>query len=292
MIVWDDGALRPAQDVRISPHDRGFLIGDGAFETFRVLGGGGVRLHAHAERLFATLCGLEITVAWSADDLAQAVAELSRANNQLDGVARLTVSAGEGGRGLDRPAPAQGRAVMTLSPTPAPRPPLCLRVDPSILRPRGNPANAMKTLASYADARFALRRARYAGADDAILLDDAGCVACATTSNVFWIAEGRVLTPALTGAVLPGVTRGAVFAAAAAAGVACAPVEAGADAMFSADAVFLANAARGVMSAATLVAENRPATPIDPDHPLLVEIARGVRASELDGRGLSWRTMD
>ncbi|MFT8418803.1 MAG: 2-keto-4-methylthiobutyrate aminotransferase, partial [Acetobacter sp.] len=39
--VWLNGALCPRDKARISPADRGFTLGDGVFETMRVVGGGG-----------------------------------------------------------------------------------------------------------------------------------------------------------------------------------------------------------------------------------------------------------
>ncbi|MFT8712698.1 MAG: 2-keto-4-methylthiobutyrate aminotransferase, partial [Komagataeibacter rhaeticus] len=37
--VWLDGRVLAASQARIDPADRGFLLGDGVFETMRVAGG-------------------------------------------------------------------------------------------------------------------------------------------------------------------------------------------------------------------------------------------------------------
>lgn len=247
-MIWDDGEIQPSQAVRVSPFDRGFLIGDGAFETLSVAEGTGVRLDRHLARLRDTLEALSVRFPWSDEEIAQGIAALSRAMGLRQGVARLTVSAGEGARGLARAANAEGRAVMSLAPPSPRRESIRLCLEPAIIRPRGNPTSAMKTLASYADARLAFEGARQAGADDAVLRDEQGFVAGATTANVFWIQAGRLITPALTGAVLPGVTRAAVLEAATAAGVPTAEREAEFREIMTADAVFLTNAARGIVT--------------------------------------------
>ena len=35
MILWLNGNLVPAEEAQIDPRDRGFLLGDGVFETIR-----------------------------------------------------------------------------------------------------------------------------------------------------------------------------------------------------------------------------------------------------------------
>lgn len=51
MIVWLNGALLDEETARIDPRDRGFLLGDGLFETILVRHGRPRLLAAHIERL-------------------------------------------------------------------------------------------------------------------------------------------------------------------------------------------------------------------------------------------------
>src|SRR5207245_7324145 len=66
---------------------------------------------------------------------------------------------------------------------------------------------ALKT-GNYLNNILALREAHEAGADDAILLDLAGRVTEGTTSNVFFVQRGVLVTPPLALGMLEGVTRG------------------------------------------------------------------------------------
>ena len=54
-LVWLDGRLLPLAQARISPLDRGFLFGDGAYEVLPVYGGRAYRFDAHLERLDRSL---------------------------------------------------------------------------------------------------------------------------------------------------------------------------------------------------------------------------------------------
>ena len=50
-----------------------------------------------------------------------------------------------------------------------------------------------------------------AGAEEALMLNSSGNIAEGTTSNVFWVHEGRIQTPPLPAGILPGVTRSTVI---------------------------------------------------------------------------------
>lgn len=70
-----------------------------------------------------------------------------------------------------------------------------------------------KTLAA------AMARAREAGAGEALLVAPDGCLLEGATSNVFCVLDGRLRTPPTDERILPGVTRSAICAIAAQAGI-------------------------------------------------------------------------
>jgi len=71
---------------------------------------------------------------------------------------------------------------------------------------------------NYLSSVLARVELRGTDADEALVRDGSGAVACAATSNVFVVDDGRLHTPALDGPVLPGVTRSVVLDLAAEAG--------------------------------------------------------------------------
>ena len=95
------------------PHDdRGLLLGDGLFETVLAVGGRLVGLSAHLDRMAAGCAALGLP------PLDRTLAE-RLTGDALTGVAapraavRLTLTAGSGGRGLDRPDASEPRLFAT-----------------------------------------------------------------------------------------------------------------------------------------------------------------------------------
>jgi len=97
--VWINGRMEPAERALLTVTDRGFQVGDGIFETIRVVGGRALELPLHASRLQASAAVLAIPLP---DDLKRcldtAIEEVCRAN-RLDGseakvAVRVTASRG------------------------------------------------------------------------------------------------------------------------------------------------------------------------------------------------------
>ena len=75
----------------------------------------------------------------------------------------------------------------------------------------------------YLDNVLALSEARAQGADDALMLNTRGTIACGSAANLFIIRDGRLETPPLGDGALPGIMRALVLSMAKQAGLA--PVE-------------------------------------------------------------------
>ena len=238
------------------PHDdRGLLLGDGLFETLLARGGALEHWEAHLARLTAgcATLGLPAPDGEAARRLCERAVEdagLSRA------AVRLTLTAGSGGRGLDRPKQTQLRMFATASASPAPVGPAGL-VTVGVRRNEHSPASRLKTL-SYLDNVLARREASggEAGGAEALMLNTAGELACAAAANLFWVRDGRLLTPALGCGVLEGVTRGLVIARARAKGMAVEEVRAGREALDGAEGLFLTNSLIGLRPVSML--DGRP----------------------------------
>lgn len=204
-----NGALLKAADARIAPGDRGFTLGDGLFETLRVRDGAILRLPAHLARLArgAEVLGLPLPATGLADAL-----EATRAANGLsDGVLRLTVTRGEGPRGVLPPARPTPTVLVTAAPMAPPAPPARLVIASGTRRNERSPLSGVKSL-NYLDNILARQEAAAAGADDAILLNTRDRVAETSIANVFAVIDGRLVTPPLADGALPGVMRAAVLA--------------------------------------------------------------------------------
>jgi branched-chain amino acid aminotransferase/4-amino-4-deoxychorismate lyase len=231
--------------------DRGLTLGDGLFETILVRDGQPVLWQEHLERMAAGCAVLALPDAplMQAADLgmrALEAADLMRGRAAL----RLTLTAGAGGRGLDRPDDLVPRLFATAAPAPMPATPARAIVS-SVRRNAGSPASRLKSL-SYLDNVLARRQARAAGADEAVMLNTDGHVACAAAANLFWLSGGMLVTPALECGVLAGLMRAAVIGRARSGGIAIIEEKAELSALAGAEAVWLTNSLVGVRPVAWL----------------------------------------
>ncbi|WP_310542445.1 aminotransferase class IV [Phenylobacterium sp.] len=226
--------------------DRGLLLGDGLFETVLARAGELVDLDAHLARM-ADGCAV---LGLPAPDPAEAEALMRRAVSEAGlatarAAVRLTLTAGPGGRGLDRPQTPKPALFATAAASPAPTALARLRIS-TVRRNEGSPASRLKTL-SYLDNVLARREAVAAGADEAVMLNGQGEIACAAAANLFWITGGAMFTPALACGVLDGIVRRRVMAA-----TAVREVAVGVETLAGAEAVFLTNSLIRVREVASL----------------------------------------
>ena len=229
----------------IPADDRGFTLGDGLFETVLARAGELVLWDAHIDRLIRGCASLGLPAPDPQSCRITAVEEIDDAG--LSGArtaVRVTWSAGPGGRGLDRPSTPVPTLVVQASPAPKPEGPARLSIV-SVRRNEATPASRLKTL-SYLDQVLARREARAMGADEALMLNARGELACCAAGNLFW-REGRVLfTPALECGVLDGIMRAVLMKRARAVGYTVREVRAMTSVLERAEAVFMTNSLVGV----------------------------------------------
>ncbi len=223
--------------------DRGFLLGDGLFETILFEAGKLHHFAAHADRMIrgCAILGLPPPEAQVIEIVALNAVRAAGLTEARAAV-RLTWTAGSGGRGLDRPDDPQPRLVVSAAPSAKPVTPARL-VTAAIRRNEGSPVSRIKSL-NYLDNVLARRAARQAGADEALMLNNRGEIAGGAAANLFWFEGDTLLTPALECGVLDGVMRGLVIDRAARLGIAVHEVTA--TDLEGATGVFLTNSLIGV----------------------------------------------
>jgi branched-chain amino acid aminotransferase len=215
-MIYLNGAIVPADFARIDPADRGFTLADGLFETLRAYAGKPFRLGDHLERLESSAEALGMPLLFDAVMIAEAVIEVLEANALTEGDAaiRITATRGTGPRGLAPPPDVKPTLLITATPY-APLPDTCSATVVGIRRNEGSPLSQMKSL-GYLDNVLAARAAAESGAEEAILLNNAGRVTGAARANLFAGIQGRLVTPPPSDGVLPGIARRVVLELAAA----------------------------------------------------------------------------
>ncbi|MGH7466652.1 MAG: aminotransferase class IV [Longimicrobiales bacterium] len=213
-VVYLDGAWLEADQARIPVTDRGFLLGDGVFETARLHRGRFFRLEQHLARLLASAELLRLPLP-STSDLVSIVHELAQRNDLGEASLRITVTRGSGGRGLSRRDAGPPTVLAILTPMPADWEARAARGwtirTSTIRRPTvaSIPAQLKGLGRSYA--LLAHFEAEDAGFDDALLLSSDGYVAEGPTWNLFWRTGSTLFTPGQASGILEGVTRGLIM---------------------------------------------------------------------------------
>lgn len=247
-LCWIDGRVVPLAEATVPVTDRAFLLADSVFDTVRTYGGRPLLLGDHLDRLRRSAAELFLPVPWSDARLTAVVEELLAAWSG-EATLRLMVTRGDGGSGLRLPEPQTPRLVVLLRPLNPPEPGLVER-GVAVVRATGGkdagvPAHVKS--GSYLGNVLALREARARGGYEALLRGPDGTWAEATTSNLFVVRGGVLITPGAAEHILPGITRALVLAAARADGLEVAerPVD---DALLgSAEEAFLTSSIKEVL---------------------------------------------
>ena len=202
--VWLDGEVHPAQEARIAALDHGVTVGDGVFETLKVVDGRPFAITRHLRRLArsAQVLGLDCPAAGTVLD---AVGDLMAAAGRVPlARLRITVTGGPGPLGSDRGSTAP-TLVLAIAPS-APWPGHIAVVSAPWARNEHSAVAGAKTT-SYAENVVALRWAQQHGAHEALMPNTAGLLCEGTGSNVVVERGGVLVTPPLRSGCLAGITR-------------------------------------------------------------------------------------
>jgi branched-chain amino acid aminotransferase len=214
--VWVNGRLIGMGSPALSVMDRGFLYGDGIYETLRSYDGAIFKAREHWARLRASARGLGIAIPYSDERLSRAARELLRADGLADAVLRLTVSRGPArSLGFDPALAVRPTVVLVAFPAPVyPERFYSRGMTVLIARTRRMPSQAVNPACKSTNNLnniLAKREALAARADEALFLNLHGEVAEGTATNVFFRRGDVLYTPSLACGILPGVTRDTVL---------------------------------------------------------------------------------
>jgi branched-chain amino acid aminotransferase len=262
MTVFLNGVFLPEADAHISVNDRGFLLGDGLFETVRVLGGKSFRFAQHFERLARGAVFLKIKVPFAARELEKFATQLIAHNKMSDAILRVTLTRGPGGRGYAPDAESQPTIVMTLH-TAQPSEKLVEwnLITSSFRIPAGDALASFKTTSKILHV-MARAEAIEKGADEALLINTNGEVAETAGGNLFWVYQDKICTVPTGRGVLPGVTRAIVLEICQALGLETSKRVIKPDALRNSSGIFVTQSALGIIPVATFDGEPVAASPL------------------------------
>ncbi|AEJ19355.1 D-amino-acid transaminase [Gracilinema caldarium] len=251
--------LIPRQDAKIDIEDRGYQFGDGVYEVIRVYNGKLFLAEAHAKRMERSLKELRIPFPDCTKRVLKGAQMLVEAEGIVDGIVYLQISRGIAPRVHQFPSSAT-IPIFTGSASSLPRPfsymdqgiEVLLLPDIRWLR------NDIKSL-NLLGAVLSKQQAKERGCYEAIL-ERAGILTEGSSSNLFIVSRGELLTHPANNLILNGITRLEIFRLAAEAKLACKEVTYTVDELFAADEAFICGTTTEIMpirTVTTIDAENR-----------------------------------
>jgi branched-chain amino acid aminotransferase len=204
MRVWFNGAILddPARPV-IGVDDHGLTVGDGVFETLKVIDGHPFALTRHLDRLVGSAAGLGLP-APDLDEVRRAVEDVLDGPVITLGRLRITLTAGPAPMGSGRGGGPATLVVVADAMRPGEQTTAVARV-PWVRNERSAVAGLKTT--SYAENVVALAWAKEHGGTEAIFANTVGNLCEGTGSNVGYVVGGEARTPSLRSGCLAGVTR-------------------------------------------------------------------------------------
>ena len=210
-----NGKIIPLSEVSISVFDRGFLYGDGLFESLRTYNRRPFLLDQHIKRLYRGLKLTRIRPPMSAKQLKLAVLKTLATNNFKESYIKIIITRGTAiGHGLSQDKVKSKASLIILVEEQKDYAKQTFTkgwkaIISSIIRPE-IPTSQIKSLC-YLTNILAMMETKKRGANEALLLDERGNLSEGTISNIFVVKHGTIYTPSLDTALLPGITRNLVI---------------------------------------------------------------------------------
>lgn len=250
-LIYLNGHMLPECAAHLSALDRGFTLGDGVFDTLRAVGGRVFRMDDHLARLQRSAATVGLVIPEGGSGLPEAISSLLAANQLDDALVRVTASRGvPAERGLLPPSSPSPTLVIHATPFVGyPRERYQRGFTATVAEIRRNESSPLSYIKScnYLDAVLARMEAGRRGADEALLLNTAGWLACGSSSNLFLVSRGTLITPSLDCGVLEGVTRRELLRIAAEEGLEVLEQQIAPRDTLLAEEAFVTNTALGVM---------------------------------------------
>lgn len=210
-----NGVITPIEDAKIPVLDRGFLYGDSIYEVTSTINAVPLHFKEHMERLenSSRLAKLPLHLSHQEiyNQIKRTVQESGAVRGQDEIYVRLIITRGEGAIDLDPKASTQNNYVILVKQKPNWNQKFYDEgVHLAIPSVRRNPTEALNPNikgGNYLNNVLAVAEAKDLGADDAVILNRKGEFTEASNSNISFVINGEVATPADESGNLKGITR-------------------------------------------------------------------------------------
>jgi branched-chain amino acid aminotransferase len=210
LFAYVNGRIMPAEKASVSIFDRGFVIGDGLFETLRAVDFIPEFFKPHYDRLKISAKKLGIRLPVKGGDLMTIINTLCKKSKLEDAVVRITLTRGAYSGTLSiLPGVSP---TLTVAVTPVKPDPEIYKKGVSVIiskidKKAASGADATVKTTNYLTNILAKHEADKKGCYEALFLDEKGKITEFTTANFFCVIKGSIITPPIEAGVLPGITR-------------------------------------------------------------------------------------
>jgi branched-chain amino acid aminotransferase len=235
------------------------LSGWGLFTTLRVFHGVPFEYERHWRRLERDAARTRLPFPFDAELVRAQVMELVRANEVLEGTARIFAIYNKFGFWQSDEAAPQVDLLLYTGGLPP-------HTEPGRLDLREHGRHAASPLAgvkvtSWLNNVWSLAAAQERGFNEVVMLNERGEAAECTTANIFCVRRGTVETPPLSSGCLEGVTRGLLLELAPPAGVPMIERTLSPEDLFSADEIFITSTNRSLLGIGEIAGHSYAAAP-------------------------------
>ena len=212
-VININGELFSEDNAKISVLDRGFLYGDSVYEATRTFNFHPFRLNQHLERLFNSAHKIDLIPSFSKEKIHELVLQTVKESPHSNQALRIVLTRGTNcDLGLN-PNLANENNLIIFSKEISENPSAWLidGVDAIFYQKLSTQKGSLSKTGNYQENLRAYRQALEAQAFEAIMINPDGEVTEGTTSNIWLIKKGMILTPTLDSGVLEGLSRRALF---------------------------------------------------------------------------------
>lgn len=217
---WLNGQIIPLREARVSVEDRGFQFADSVYEALRIYNGQPFAMQKHLDRLENSCRGLNLSLPIDRETLASEMLKLVKHSELRDNaILYLQLTRGHAQRNHVFPAQPQPTLLFFVRKI-SPITPIDQQRGAKLITVQDERWDKcwIKTTALMANV-IARNAAEDTGADEALFIYEKDMVAECTSSNLFAVIDGVLVTHPVGPRVLPGVTRDVAIECAKSAGI-------------------------------------------------------------------------
>ena len=200
---------------KISVNDHGFLFGDSVYEVVTTQNGKPIFLEEHLARLRKSANGISLKIPYSDERFVSEINNtLTDAGNE-ESYIRIIVTRGEGDIDIDPSSCDKPNVIIIVaSPHIYPQEYYDNGINVALVSIKRNSRDSLNPgikTGNYLNNVLAILEANGSKAHDALMLNVWGHLTECTTSNFFFVMDGRIMTPSEECGILSGITRSTII---------------------------------------------------------------------------------